>query len=346
MIARATSSPKADMRKNPAMHRVVVLALDGVMPFELGIAGRVFGSAFDAGERPLYEVLTCSLDGGPVRTSLDFAIAVDQGPGVLASADTVVMPPQADAGGHPTPPDLPGDLVPALDRIRPGARIVSFCTAAFLLAAAGRLDGRPATTHWIHTAEFRERFPTVALDPDVLYVDDGDVLTAAGAAAGIDLCLHLVRRDHGSEIANQVARRCVVPPYRDGGQRQFVERPVPSAVAATTEPARAWALERLSQRLTLAELAAQASMSVRTFTRRFREEVGLSPNRWLTQQRVELARQLLETSDLPVELVATETGFGSATSLRQHFHEAVGVAPSTYRRTFHVEPAPALFTGG
>lgn len=309
------------------------------MPFELGIAGRVFGTACDTAGRPLYEVVTCSLSGRPVRTSLDFSIAVDHGPDALGTADTVVIPPQGFDRLCTPPPEPPDGLLPALRRIRAGTRVVSLCTAAFHLAAAGLLDNRPATTHWAYTADFAKRFPHITLDPDVLFVDDGEVLTAAGAAAGIDLCLHLVRRDHGSETANRVARRCVVPPYRDGGQRQFVDRPTPASVAATTEPARVWALERLSRRLTLGELAAQSRMSVRNFTRRFREEVGVSPNHWLAQQRLDLARRLLEASDLTVDRIATEAGFGSGTNFRQQFKRAVGVAPSAYRRTFRVDPA-------
>jgi transcriptional regulator GlxA family with amidase domain len=322
------------------MHRVVVLALDSVMPFELGIAGRVFGTASDDAGRPLYEVMTCSLSGRPVLSSLDFSIVVDHGPDALETADTVVIPPQGLDRACTPPPEPPDGLFAALGRIRTGTRIVSLCTAAFHLAAAGLLDDRPATTHWAFTADFAERFPHVALEPDVLFVDDGEVLTAAGAAAGIDLCLHLVRRDHGSETANQVARRCVVPPYRDGGQRQFVDRPTPAPLAATTEPTRAWALERLSQRLMLDELAAQSRMSVRNFTRRFREETGVSPNRWLARQRLDLARRLLEASDLPIEQIAAQTGFGSGTNFRQQFQRALGVAPSAYRRTFRVGPVP------
>ncbi|MDQ1480616.1 MAG: hypothetical protein QOI44_1477 [Actinomycetota bacterium] len=320
------------MRKNSAnVHRVAVLALDGVMPFELGIAGRVFGAAFDAAGQPLYEVVTCSLDGKSVTTSLDFAIVVEHGPEALAGADTVVLPPSAE----PLPEGaLPDGLVAALTGLKPGARLLSICTASFTLAAVGLLDGRAATTHWAFTEQFAARFPAVTLDPGVLFVDDGDVLTAAGASAGIDLCLHVVRRDHGSEIANQVARRCVVQPYRDGGQRQFVDRPLPDLIAATTTPTRAWALEQLSLRLTLDQMALHAHMSTRTFTRRFREETGVSPSRWLLQQRLELARRLLETSRLSVERIAAEAGFGTATSLRQHFRRTIGVSPSVYRQAF------------
>ncbi len=181
---------------------------------------------------------------------------------------------------------------------------------------------------------FQRLFPRVRVDPDVLFVDDGDVLTSAGVAAGLDLCLHLVRRDHGSAVANAVARRTVVPPYRDGGQAQYVQRPVPDPQLATTKTARAWALERLDRPLTLRELAAQEAMSVRTFTRRFREETGVSPGQWLTQQRVQRARQLLESTDLPVDRVAREAGFGTAASMRAHLQTALGVSPTAYRRTF------------
>jgi transcriptional regulator GlxA family with amidase domain len=320
------------------MHLVAVLALDGVMPFELAIAHRIFGSTVDDDGRPLYRVVTCSRDGGPVPTKADFAITVDHGPEVLRKADTVVIPPFGSPDS-PMPPQLPEQVAPLLHAMKRGSRLVSLCGAAYLLAAVGRLDDRPATTHWILTDDFRREFPRVALDPDVLFVDDGDVLTAAGAAAGIDLCLHLVRNDHGAEVANRVARFCVVPPHRDGGQRQFIERAVPVVVEASTEGARAWALEHLGERLSLATLARRANMSVRTFTRRFREETAMSPNRWLLEQRVDLARRLLETTDLPVEVIATETGLGTGAGMRQHFQRVVGVAPSAYRRTFRAEAA-------
>lgn len=300
------------------MHRVVVLALDGVYPFELGIPGRVFSSADS-----LYEVVTCSVDGRPVRSRADFEIAVTHGPEALSTADTVVIPPSSVTD----PPD-------ALALIRPGTRIVSICTASFLLAAAGLLDGRPATTHWHEAEAFQRLFPQVKLDPGVLFVDDGDVLTSAGAASGVDVCLHIVRKDHGSEVANRVARNCVVPPWRDGGQAQYIERPVPTPLSTSTAPVRAWALEHLHLPLTLAELAEQAKMSRRTFARRFSEEVGISPGKWLTQQRIERARQLLECSDLSVDRIAGEVGFATAASLRQHLHAAIGVSPLAYRRSF------------
>ncbi|WP_406497316.1 helix-turn-helix domain-containing protein [Streptomyces sp. NBC_01604] len=306
--------------------RVVVLALDGVYPFELGIPSRILGAADGR-----YEVLTCSVDGRPVRSNADFTIGVEHGPEILATADTVVIAP-VDPSHVST--DLPDEVVAALALIRPDARIVSICTGAFVLAAAGLLDGHMATTHWQLADRFRRMYPHIALDPDVLFVDDGRILTSAGAASGVDVCLHLVRRDHGSELANTVARRCVVPPFRDGGQAQYIEQPVPEQGAAGTAATRAWALERLGDPLTLADLAGHARMSLRTFARRFNEEVGLSPGRWLIQQRLSRARHLLEASDLSVDQIAGQVGFATGASLRQHLHASIGVSPQAYRRTF------------
>ncbi|MFD7436172.1 GlxA family transcriptional regulator [Streptomyces sp. NPDC059861] len=308
------------------VERVVVLALDGVYPFELGIPSRIFGAADGR-----YDVRTCSADGGPVRTNADFSITVERGPDALATADTVVIPP---VGQEFLTDHVPDEVRAALARIRPGTRIVSICTGAFVLAAAGLLDGRRATTHW-HLADlFRRMFPHVELDPDVLFVDDDPVLTSAGAASGVDVCLHLVRKDHGSRLANAVARRCVVPPFREGGQAQYIERPVPDTGATSTAATRVWALERLGEPLTLSDLAGHARMSLRTFARRFHDEVGVSPGRWLIQQRVARARNLLESSDLPVDSIAGQVGFATGASLRQHLHAAIGVSPQAYRRTF------------
>ncbi|MEV6784350.1 helix-turn-helix domain-containing protein [Streptomyces sp. NPDC051098] len=323
----------------PIPHRVVVLALEGVYPFEMSIPVRIFGTATGAAGESLYEVITCSPDGDPIRTAADFSVTVEHSADALATADTLVIPPFV-CGPDTDREWLPESLADALALLRPGARIVSICTASYVLAAAGLLDGRPATTHWNEAARFQRLFPRVRVDPGVLFVDDGDVLTAAGVAAGVDLCLHLVRRDHGSEAANRVARLCVVPPWREGGQAQFIERPVPEPAEATTSATRAWALERLQRQLTLAELAAHARMSVRTFSRRFRDEVGMTPGQWLTQQRVEHARRLLETTDWPVDRVAGEAGFGTAASLRQHMAAATGVSPMTYRQTFRAAATP------
>ncbi|MER6346914.1 GlxA family transcriptional regulator [Streptomyces sp. NPDC001595] len=314
------------MRGEQRTERVVVLALDGVYPFELGIPSRILGAADGH-----YQVLTCTADGRPVRTNADFTIAVEHGPELLATADTVVVAP---VDPYALTADLPEPVRAALARIRPGTRIVSICTGAFVLAAAGLLDGHRATTHWLLADHFRRLYPHIRLDPDVLFVDDHPVLTSAGAASGVDVCLHIVREDHGSRLANAVARRCVVPPFRDGGQAQYIEQPVPETGAASTAATRAWALEHLGEPLALADLAAHARMSLRTFARRFHDEVGISPGRWIVQQRVARARQLLETGDLSVDQIAGHVGFATAASLRQHLHAAIGVSPQAYRRTF------------
>ncbi|GAA1539014.1 helix-turn-helix domain-containing protein [Actinomadura kijaniata] len=311
-------------------HVVAVLVRPGVMPLELGIVHQLFGSARTGGE-PLYEVVTCTPEPGDVRTDADFAVRVPRGPGALAAARTVVVP---AAHGADETDRLDERLRAALDRVRPGTRIASICTGAFVLAAAGLLDGRRATTHWKSAELFRRLFPQVKLDPDVLYADEGDVLTSAGEAAGIDLCLHMIRTDHGAAVANDVARRTVVPPHRDGGQAQYIPRPVTEPGSPSTGAARAWALRHLDRPISLRDLAERESVSVRTFTRRFREEVGMSPARWLLRQRVERARQLLETTDLPVERVAADVGLGTAASLRRRMRETVGVSPRSYRRTF------------
>ncbi|GAA2950492.1 GlxA family transcriptional regulator [Streptomyces enissocaesilis] len=316
-------------------HRVVVLALDGLLPFELGIPHRIFGRTKDASGRCLYEIVTCSVrPPGPVRTDADFSIDVEHGPEALATADTVVVPASYELGRVYEEGLLTEDLKAAFALVRPGTRMVSICTGGYVLAAAGYLDGRPATTHWSAAEHFQRLFPSVKVDADVLFIDDGDVLTSAGVAAGLDLCLHIVRRDHGSRTANEVARSTVVPPHRDGGQAQYIHRPVPEPRLSTTATARAWALRRLHEPIQLRDMAEQESMSVRTFTRRFREEAGISPGQWLTQQRVERARQLLESSDLSVDRIARDSGFGTATSLRQHLQAALGVPPTVYRRTF------------
>ncbi|AQS69078.1 GlxA family transcriptional regulator [Streptomyces pactum] len=323
-------------------HRVAVLALDGLLPFELGIPQRILGRARDERGDPLYEVVTCSVrPPGPVGTDADFAILVENGPEALATADTVVVPSSYELGPVYEEGVLTEELAAALALVRPGTRLVAICTGGYVLAAAGCLDGRPATTHWASADHFQRLFPKVRVDPGVLFVDDGDVLTSAGVAAGIDLCVHIVRRDHGTAVANDVARRTVVPPHRDGGQAQYIERPVPDPQQSSTANARAWALGRLQEPIQLRDMAARESMSVRTFTRRFREEVGVSPGQWLTGQRVERARHLLESTTLSVDRVARAAGFGTAQSMRQHLQTALGVTPTAYRRTFRSELSTA-----
>jgi transcriptional regulator GlxA family with amidase domain len=315
-------------------HRVAVLVLDGVAAFDLGTPSQILGAARSVTGERLYDVRTCTATGGPVRTSGGFSVIPDYGPSILDDAATVIIP-----GVHGTcmvdgVPVLPDIEIEALRRIPSGARVVSICTAAFALALIGRLDGRPATTHWAYADQFMRMYPNVRLNPDVLFVDDGDVLTSAGVGAGVDLCLHLVRRDFGSEIANRAARSSVMPPWRDGGQAQYIVRHVPHPTGSTTAAARDWAVAHLDAPLDLAAMAREARMSIRTFTRRFRDETGLSPAAWLIRQRVEQARLLLETTDLSIDEVARRAGFGTAVSLRSHLRAAVGVAPLAYRRTF------------
>jgi len=314
-------------------HRVAVLALDPVVGYDMAIPGPIFGAATNADGEPLYEVLVCGLDTSPVHTHVGYSIIPSHGVDGLRHADTVIIPGTRVEGPrrHGT---LTAELARALELIPRGARVMSICTGAFVLGAAGILDGRPATTHWAHADDFRALYPQVKLDENVLFVDDGDVLTSAGLGAGVDLCLHVIRTDHGSEVANRAARYCVVPPWRDGGQSQFIERHVPDGGSDGTAPTRAWALNHLREPLDLAAMAAHARMSVRTFSRRFRAETGQPPGVWLNQQRVQHARHLLETTDLSVDAVAAAAGLGTAASLRQHLRASIGVSPLAYRRTF------------
>jgi transcriptional regulator GlxA family with amidase domain len=330
------------MRNNQAMsatmsddrHRIAVLALEHVVGLDLGVPPQVFGAARDSAGRRHYRVRVCTPTGGPVVSAAGFRVLPEHGLELLETADTVIVP-----GIHDGPVLTRGELDPAVAAAlraahARGARLVSICTSAYVLAATGRLDGRRAATHWMHAERFAALFPKVTLDADVLFVDEGDILTSAGVAAGIDLCLHIVRRDLGTEVANRAARRCVVPPWREGGQAQFIERPVPPPASTGTAATRVWALERLGEPLTLERLAGHARMSVRTFTRHFRDETGRSPAQWLLHRRTERARELLEATDLSVSRVARASGFGSAAALRQRFHASLGVAPLSYRRTF------------
>jgi transcriptional regulator GlxA family with amidase domain len=316
-------------------HRVVVLLLEPLIGYDAVIPAQLLGEATSADGHRLYDVTMASLDGGPVLTSSGYAIAPQHDASALRTADTVVVP-GTQAPGPRTDGTIPAPLADAMASIRPGTRLVSICTGAFVLASAGLLDGRRATTHWEYADQLAALYPEVRVDAEVLFTDDGDVLTSAGLSAGVDLCLHLLRRDHGSEVANRVARHCVVPPWRDGGQAQFIERHVPSPVGESTAAARAWALEHLGA--DVPALARQAGMSLRTFARRFREETGVPPGAWLIQQRVRHAQHLLEATDLPIDEVADHAGLGTAASLRAHLRSHAGVSPSTYRRTFRGLP--------
>jgi transcriptional regulator GlxA family with amidase domain len=328
---RMNAGPRADAGPRP--HRVSVLALEPVVGFDMSIAPLIFGTSRDADGEPLYEVQVCGLTTEPVAASHGYAVVPPYGPEVLAEADTVVIP-GTYVDGPMYHGELSDDLAKALGSIRTGARVISICTGAFVLAAAGMLDGRRATTHWAHAERFRRLYPRVHLDPEALFIDEGDILTSAGVAAGLDLCLYVVRDDFGSEVANRAARRAVVPPVRIGGQAQFIERHLPEHGNDGTAAARAWALARLDQPLDVASLARHARMSVRTFARRFTAETGMTPARWITQQRLDYARQLLETTDLPIERIAVQAGLGTAATLRQQMRTHLGVAPLAYRKTF------------
>src|SRR4051812_22117617 len=324
--ARAPASGRnANMRYDPAiLHSVAVLALDAVVPLDLGIPAQVFGTY---AETP-YTVRLCGERPGPVRTTTGFEVVAQAGLDGLQSADTVLVP-----GFFPHVRALDERVLGALgDAHARGARMVSICTGAFALGAAGVLDGHRVTTHWRDALELQERYPSLRVDPGVLFVDEGQVLTSAGVASGIDLCLHIVRRDHGAALARRIARRIVVPAPRDGGQAQYVEQPLPEggSLAAT----RAWALERLHEPLTVAELAAHAHVSERTFARRFHAETGVAPLQWLHAQRVDAARAALEAGDANVDEIAHRCGFGTAANLRKHFRRRLATTPTAYRRAF------------
>ena len=310
------------------LRNVAVAVADHVAAFELGVLAEVFGYDRTADGFPGYDFAVCAVEPPPLHTSSGFTIDTPFGIDRLRDADLIAVPAWRDPDERP-PQRLLDELNAAVDR---GARVMSVCTGAFVLAAAGLLDGRRATTHWRHAAALAERYPRVDVDPDVLYVDAGPVLTSAGTAAGIDLCLHIVRTEHGAGVANALARRMVVPPHRDGGQAQYVEAPVPDR--GELSEVLDWALERLDEPLSVDELAARALMSTRTFARRFRAVTGDTPHRWLLLQRLLLAQRLLEEGDEPVEEVARLAGFGSAVSLRQHFARWRGTSPQRYRRTF------------
>jgi AraC family transcriptional activator FtrA len=310
--------------------RVVALCLDQVVAFDLSVPAEVFSLAWSRG-RPLYEFVACAPEPGAVSTTTGFSIAGAAGLEAIAEADTVIVPGYR-AVFDPPPPAAVDALRAAAAR---GARLASICTGAFALAHAGLLDGRRATTHWFAAAELATRFPAIDVDPDVLYVDEGRILTSAGLTAGIDLCLYLVRADHGETIGSQVARAMVASPHRAGGQAQFIERALPAGPdSGSLEAVRAWALDHLTEPLDVATLAARAAVSPRTFARRFVAETGTTPLKWLHTQRVLEARRLLEHTDLPIEQVAAHSGFGSAPSLREHFRRATQTTPTAYRRAF------------
>lgn len=312
-----------------ARHRVVALLNPPQSPFELGCAAEVFGTV-RPGVPARYDFRVCAERPGPLETTAGYAMLVDSGLTALTTADTVIIP-----GWQPPGVPAPRSVVTALRAAhRRGARIVAICTGAFVLAQAGLLDGRRATTHWRHAAQLAASFTDVHVDPDVLYVDHGDVATSAGTGAGIDLCLHLVRSDHGAAHADQIARNMVLPPRREGSQRQYAARPAAAVPDESLAPLLEWATARLGTDLTVGRLAGHAGLSNRTLARRFTEQLGTSPGRWLLGQRLESARVLLEQTDLPVEAVAARVGLASALNLRRRFRTHLGTTPGAYRRTF------------
>lgn len=329
------------MRKNSASRSkpipVAVLIADGLSPLEFAVACEVFGYDRSHLGVPWYSLSVCAADAGPVKTQVGFRLEANGTLADAARAQTVIVPPIVPPDGRAVDPRI---IAAVADAHRRGARVVSLCTGAFVLAEAGVLDGRRATTHWAHADQLAAEYPAVEVDPKVLYVDAGGVLTSAGSAASIDLCLHLVRADYGADIANSVARNLVVPPHRDGGQAQYVVTPLPTGPGVDgLAEVLAWAEAHLADELTVQVLARRAAMSPRTFARRFSDVTGTTPHRWLCRQRVLLAQRLLETTDLAVEHIADRCGLGTATNLRLHFRAEIGVSPAAYRRTFRREPA-------
>ncbi|MEU4712893.1 helix-turn-helix domain-containing protein [Micromonospora purpureochromogenes] len=307
------------------MHDVVVLAYDGVVPFDLSVPVEVFGRVRLADGRPAYRVRVCAAKAEVRAGAVGLLAPHDLS--ALAEAGTVVVPGMADLDEA-----VDVEILEALSAT--AARLVSICTGAFLLAAAGRLDGRRATTHWAAAAELARRCPDVTVDPDVLFVEDGPVLTSAGAAAGLDLCLHIVRSDHGAAIAAETARSCVMPLERAGGQAQFIAHEPPPPAENGLQPLLAWLTDNLHRPLTLADIAAHAAMSTRSLSRHFRDQTGTTPLRWLNRQRIRRAQQLLERTDQPVERIGTLVGFASPTAFRESFRQVVGVPPRVYRAAF------------
>ncbi len=313
------------------LKNVAAVLLDGVNPFELGVVCEVFGVDRSDDGLPVYDFAVVSADGPTVRSNTGFALQVEHGLERLETADLITVPAGSAHVSRRFPPELLDALRRAVDR---GARVLSVCSGVFVLAAAGLLDGRRVTSHWKHAEELARQYPHLTVEPDVLYVDEDPVITSAGTAAGIDACLHLVRKEQGPEVANKIARRMVVPPHRDGGQAQYIERPLPRTGVGTVAEVLVWMERHLDEEVTVEQLAGRAHMSPRTFARRFQQETGTTPYRWILRQRVLLAQHLLEATDETVDVIAGRTGFGNAAALRHHFVRAVGTTPQAYRRTF------------
>jgi AraC family transcriptional activator FtrA len=313
---------------------VAAVLIDGMAPFEFGTICEVFGIDRQEDGVPPIEFRVCGeRPGEPLRTSVGASIIPDLGLDAMDGADLVAVPAANIRAHYP-----PAVLAALREAAEAGSTLLSVCSGAFILGAAGVLDGRRCTTHWRHADEFADRFPKALLDPDVLYVDDGNIVTSAGTAAGIDAALHLVRRELGAGPAGAIARRMVVPPQREGGQRQYIELPIPECTGDSLSAVLTFMLDNITEEHTISALAKRANLSERTFARRFVAETGTTPHRWITMQRALVARQLLEGTSLSIDDIAERSGFGSAALLRHHFHRIVGVAPKDYRRTFAQRP--------
>ncbi|MCL6287787.1 GlxA family transcriptional regulator [Streptomyces sp. 43Y-GA-1] len=318
---------------------VAALLLDEVHPFELGVLCEVFGLDRSDEGLPVHDFAVVSAEGPVLNTHAGFTITTPHGLERLEEADLIAVP----AGSHFMRREYPEEVLDALRRaVERGSRVLSVCSGAYVLGAAGLLNGRRCTTHWRHAAELSRRYPKAVVEPDVLYVDEGPVISSAGTAAGIDACLHLIRQEYGQDAANTLARRMVVPPHRDGGQAQYISRPLPRNACDTVGSTLAWMEQHLDQEMSVEQLAAQAHMSPRTFARRFQQETGTTPYRWLLRQRVLLAQHLLETSDRTIDTIAGQTGFGTAATLRHQFVRSLGTTPNAYRRTFRGPAATAV----
>ncbi|MER5859985.1 MULTISPECIES: helix-turn-helix domain-containing protein [Streptomyces] len=314
------------------LKNVAAVLLDGVHPFELGVVCEVFGIDRSDEGLPVYDFAVVSAEGPTLSTHVGgLSVSTPYGLERLEEADLIAVPAGADYVVRDYPPALLDALVRAVER---GTRVLSVCSGVFVLGAAGLLDGRRCSVHWRQAGELALRNPRAVIEPDVLYVDEDPVITSAGTAAGIDACLHLVRKDQGPEVANKIARRMVVPPHRDGGQAQYIERPLPRTSCDTVGEVLVWMEEHLDQEVTVEQLAARAHMSPRTFARRFQQETGTTPYRWILRQRVLLAQELLEGSDETMDAIAWRTGFGTAAALRHQFVRAIGTTPNAYRRAF------------
>ncbi|MFF4563057.1 helix-turn-helix domain-containing protein [Streptomyces sp. NPDC001435] len=314
------------------LRNVATVLLDGVHPFELGVVCEVFGLDRSDEGLSVYDFAVVSAEGPALSTHVGgLTVSTPYGLDRLEEADLIAVPASDANVGRDYPPELLDALRRAVDR---GARVLSVCSGVFVLGAAGLLDGRRCAAHWRHADALARRFPRTRVEPDVLYVDEDPVITSAGTAAGIDACLHIVRKEQGPEVANKIARRMVVPPHRDGGQAQYIERPLPRDSCDTVGEVLVWMEQHLDEEVTVEQLATRALMAPRTFARRFQQETGTTPYRWILRQRVLLAQELLEGTDETVDAVAARTGFGTAAALRHQFVRALGTTPNAYRRAF------------